>query len=150
MNFEPVGHSIAENAMLAELLSASDALQLSRYREFLNNCCESERDGILDQSMAEAIHRTSGNRIRGLSVRHVDGQIIVTGQANSYQSRQLVIDLVKSATEDSGQQGFSARIDICVNGERPDVVYSGCPASTIVASIESKTSNESQPKILGR
>ena len=150
MNFEPVGHSIAENAMLSELLSASDALQLSRYKEFLNHCCENERSGILDRSMEEAIHRTSGNRIRGLSVRHVDGQIIVTGQANSYQSRQLVIDLVKSATEDSGQQEFSARIDICVNGDRPEVVYAGCPASTIVASIDATTSNESHPKMLGR
>ena len=149
MGVESIGHSIAENAMLTELLSASDALQLSRYKEFLNHCSESDRDSVLDQAMEEAIQRTSGNRIRGLSVRHVDGQIFVIGQANSYHSRQLVIDLVRSATEGSGQQEFSARIDICVNGDRPDVVFAGCPASTIVVSIIT-TSNETQPKMIGR
>ena len=148
MGFESIGHSIAENAMLTELLSASDALQLSRYKEFLSHCCASNRDSILDQAMEEAIHRTTGNRIRGLSVRHVEGQIFVAGQANSYHSRQLVIDLVKSATEGSGQQEISARIDICVNGDRPDVVFAGCPASTIVLSTMT-ASNQTQPKAIG-
>ena len=149
MGFDSVGHSIAENAMLTELLSASDALQLSRYKEFLSHCSECDRNSVLDQAMEEAIHRTSGNRIRGLSVRHVEGQIFVAGQANSYHSRQLVIDLVRSATEGSGQQEFSARIDICVNGDRPDIVFAGCPASTIVVSTVSE-SNATQPKVLGR
>ena len=149
MGFESIGHSIAENAMLTELLSASDALQLSRYKEFLSHSGESDRNCALDQAMEEAIHRTSGNRIRGLSVRHVEGQIFIVGQANSYHSRQLVVDLVRSATEGTGQQEFSARIDIKVNGDRPDVVFAGCPASTIVVSTVPLT-NETQPKMIGR
>ena len=149
MTFEPVGYSSAENEMLSELLSSSNALQLSRYKEFLTRPSESERNSILDQAMEEAIHRTASNRIRGLSVRHVDGQILVSGQANSYQSRQIVLDLVKFATEGSGLHEFSARIDICVNDERPEVVYAGCPAATILASLVTPTSAEIQTKMLG-
>lgn len=149
MTFEPVGYSSAENEMLSELLNASNALQLSRYKEFLTRPSESERNSILDQAMEEAIHRTASNRIRGLSVRHVDGQILVSGQANSYQSRQIVLDLVKLATEGSGLHEFSARIDICVNDERPEVVYAGCPAATILASLVTPTSTEIQTKMLG-
>lgn len=149
MTFEPVGHSSAENEMLAELLNSSNALQLSRYKEFLTRPSESERNSILDQAMEEAIHRTTCNRIRGLSVRHVDGQILVSGQANSYQSRQIVLDLVKLATEGSGINEFSARIDVCVNDERPEVVYAGCPAATILASLVTETPTELQTKMLG-
>ncbi len=149
MTFEPVGYSSAENEMLSELLNSSNALQLSRYKEFLTRPSESERNSILDQAMEEAIHRTASNRIRGLSVRHVDGQILVSGQANSYQSRQIVLDLVKLATEGSGIHEFSARIDICVNDERPEVVYAGCPAATILASFVTPTSTEIQTKMLG-
>ncbi len=149
MKFEPVGNSSAENAMLTELYSASNALLLSRYKEFLTHPCESERNAILDQAMEEAIHRESGNRIRSLVVRHVDGQILVTGQANSYQSRKLVIDLVKNATEETVLNEFSACIDICVNGERPEIAYAGCPAATIVVASIMDTANQSQPKLLG-
>lgn len=148
MTFEPVGYSSVENAMLAELLKSSNGLQLSRYKEFLTHPSESERNSILDQAMEEAIHRTASNRIRGLSVRHVDGQILVSGQANSYQSRQIVLDLVKLATEASGLYEFSARIDICVNDEHPEVVYVGCPAATILASLVTETSTELQTKML--
>ena len=150
MKFEPVGNSSAENAMLTELYSASNALLLSRYKEFLTHPCESERNAILNQAMEEAIHRESGNRIRSLVVRHLDGQIHVTGQANSYQTRQLVIDLVKNVTEETVLSEFSACIDICVNGERPDVAYTGCPAATIVASPTSESAKHSQPKLLGQ
>ena len=150
MKFEPVGHSSAENAMLTELFSASDALHLSQYKEFLTHPCESERNEILDQAMEEAIHRVSGNRIRGLSVRHVDGQILVTGSANSYQTRQLVIDLVKNATGVTDHNEYSACIDLCVNGERPEIAYAGCPAATLVVSPKTETSNLSQPKLLGQ
>ncbi len=146
MTFEPVGYSSAENAMLAELLKSSNALQLSRYKEFLTHPSESERNSILDQAMEEAIHRTASNRIRGLSVRHVEGQIRVSGQANSYQSRQIVLDLVKLATEASGLCEFSARIDIAVNDEHPEVVYAGCPSATILASLVTETSTEIQTK----
>ena len=144
MKFEPVGHSSAENAMLTELFSSSNALQLSQYKEFLTHPCESERNEILDQAMEEAIDRVSGNRIRSLNVRHVDGQILVTGQANSYQTRQLVIDLVKNATEETDVNEFCACIDICVNGERPEIAYAGCPAATIVASPITENSNKSR------
>ncbi len=150
MKFEPIGNSSAENAMLTELYSASNALQLSRYKEFLTHPCESERNAILDQAMEEAIHRESGNRIRSLVVRHLDGQILVTGHANSYQTRQLVIDLVKNATDATVPNEFSACIDICVNGERPDVAYAGCPAATIVASPMTETAKHLQPKLLGQ
>ncbi len=148
MKFESVGHSPSEKAMLAELLSASDALQLSRYKRFLTHPCDSERYAILDQAMEEAIHRITCDRMLGLSVRHVEGQILVSGQANSYQSRQLVIDLVRDATDDVAENGFSARIDICVNGERTEVAYAGCPAATILALHVSETLSEEQPKLL--
>ena len=132
MKFDAVGHSLAEKTMLTELLSSSGALQLSRYKDFLTHPCESERNEILDQAMEEALHRVTGNRIRGLSVRHVEGQVLISGQATSYQSRQLAIETVKSAIEGSGLHEYSARIDISVNDDHPDVAYAGCPAATIV------------------
>jgi len=147
MKFESVGDSPAEKAMLSELLSAADALHLARYKEFLTHPCESERNSILDLAMEESIHRTTSDRILGLSVRHVDGQILVSGQAHSYQCRQLVIDLVRKATAGAAEHGFSARIDICVNGERPEVAYAGCPAATILASHVIETLSVEQPKL---
>jgi len=144
MTFEPVGNSDADNAMLDALLSASDALQLSRYKEFLTHNVESERLDILDQTMLEAIQRISGDRVRSLKVLHTNGQIQITGQATSYQSRQLVMDLVRSATEESEASEFSARIDIRVNGDHPDVVYAGCPAATLIGTLENSSHIEPQ------
>lgn len=133
--------------MLSELLSASDALQLTRYKQFLTHPCDSERNAILDQAMEEAIHRITGDRMLNLSVRHVDGQILVSGQANSYQSRQLVVELVRDATDAEAANGFSARIDIGVNGERPEVAYAGCPAATILALHVSESKSDEQSKL---
>lgn len=150
MTFEPVGNSDADNAMLDALLSASDALQLSRYKEFLTHNDESVRFDVLDQSMHEAIQRVSGDRVRSLKVLHSNGQIQISGLATSYQSRQLVIDLVRSATEENEAFEFSARIDIRVNGDHPEVVYAGCPAATLIGSLENVPIIDPQIAISGQ
>jgi hypothetical protein len=58
----------------------------------------------LPQSLAEkiemAVQVRTGGRIRGLQVQIADGEIVISGQASTYYTKQLVTHAALEASDD--------------------------------------------------